>query len=112
MNYLGDQIVAPAPNGELRVAADYCVDSRNRSKALCRAPVACGEDDGSLRAMPVHQALRRVDIDDASVFDDCHPVAQPLGFFHEMSGQENRLAALADAAHQVPYGAPRLRIQP
>ena len=34
MNHLGDQIVAPTPNGELRVAADDRLDSRDRSKAL------------------------------------------------------------------------------
>ena len=28
-----------------------------------------------------------------------------------MSGQENRLAALADTAHQIPDRAPRLRVQ-
>src|ERR1700680_4385935 len=112
MNHLGDEIVAPTPNRELRVAADYRLDSRDRSKALYSRWVVCGEDDGSLRAVPVNEALRPVDVDDASVFDDCYPVAQPFGLLHEMSGQENRLAALADAAHQVPDGAPRLRVQP
>src|SRR5438067_1665660 len=29
-----------------------------------------------------------------------------------MSRQENRLAAIADPAHQVPDGSPRLRIEP
>src|ERR1700722_9103032 len=111
MNHLGDEIVAPTPNRDLRVAADDRFDSRDGSKALRSGEVVGCKYDGSLRAVPVNQALRPVDVDDASVLDDCYPVAQPFGLFHKMSGQENCLAALADIAHQVPDGAPRLRVQ-
>ncbi len=112
MNHLGHEIVSPAPNGELRVGASYRLNLRDGPKALYRGEVVGGEHDSALRAVPVHEALRRVDVDDASVFDDRYPVAQAFGLLHEMSGQKNRLPALADAAHQVPDGAPCLRVQP
>jgi hypothetical protein len=46
------------------------------------------------------------------LLDDSHPVAQPLGLLHQMSGHKDRLAAVADAAHQVPDCPPRLRVEP
>jgi hypothetical protein len=39
-------------------------------------------------------------------------IAQPLGFLHQVRRQKHGLAALPDAADEVPDGAPRLRIQP
>jgi hypothetical protein len=111
MNYLGDKIVASTPNRELRVAAEYRLDSRDGLKAISSSQVVRGEDNGSLRAVPVDEVRRLVDVDDASVFDDCYPVAQSFSLLHEMSGQEDCFAALADAAYQVPDGAPRLRVQ-
>ncbi len=62
--------------------------------------------------MPADEARRCVDVDDAAVVDDGDAIAQPLCLLHEVSGHEDRLAALADAAHQVPDGAPGLRIEP
>ena len=99
MNHLGDQIVAMPTNRKRRVVTNNRLDSRNRPKTLGSASFPGGEDDGSLWAVPVHQALGLVHVDDASVFDDCYPVAQPLGLLHEVSSQENRLAALTNAAH-------------
>src|SRR5580692_1457567 len=112
MNHLGHQIVSPAANGELRAAADYFLNSRNHLKVLSSVWIICGQDDGSLRAVPLHQALRTIDINDPSVLDDCYAVAQPFGLLHKMGGQKNRLAALADTAHQTPDRAPRLRVKP
>ena len=51
------------------------------------------------------------DVDDAAVLDDGDAVAEALGFLHQVGGQEDGLAAVADAAHQVPDGAPRLRVE-
>ena len=85
MNHLGHEIVAPAANCELRVAADHRVDSRDSSKALFSGRGVRGQDDGSLRAMPFNEVLRPVYIDNASVLDDCHPIAQSFGLLHEMS---------------------------
>src|SRR5271170_6497605 len=62
--------------------------------------------------MPVDEPVRAVDVDDTSVLDDCYPVAQPFGLLHQMSSQEDCLAALADATHQIPDRPPRLRVQP
>src|SRR5258708_28006716 len=112
MNHRGDEIVAPTPNRVLRVAADYLIDPRDRSKALFSGPIVRGKHDRSFRAVPIHEVRRSVYVDNASVLDDCHSIAQSFSFFHEMSGQENSLAALANAAYQVPNRTPRLRIQP
>src|SRR5579871_3325611 len=111
MNHFGDEIVAAAANRELRVVADHRLDSRHRSKALFSASVVRAKHDGSLGAVPLHEVLRRVYIDDASMLDDGYPIAQAFSLLHEMSGQENGLAALANAAHQLPNRAPRLRVQ-
>ena len=62
--------------------------------------------------MPPHELGRRADVDDASVVEDGHAVAQPLGLLHEMRRQKDGLAALADAAHQIPDRPPRLRVEP
>ena len=61
--------------------------------------------------MPRDQAGRRVDIDDPAVVDDRDPVAQPLGLFHQVCGQKDRLAARSDTADQLPDCTPRLRVQ-
>src|SRR5258708_33376069 len=85
---------------------------RGGLKALVRAGVVRGKYDGALRAVSADELLRLVDVDDPSALDDCYPVAQPFGLLHQMSGQKDRLAALANTTHQVPDRAPRLRIQP
>ena len=54
---------------------------------------------------------RCADVHDAAVVDDCDPIAEALGFLHQVRGQEHRLAALADAAHEIPDRATRLRIE-
>src|ERR1700720_71934 len=110
MNHPGDQVVAPAANGELRVRAHYRLDSRNCAKAVFSEWVGRSESDGSFRTVSADEPRRRVHVDDPPVLDDGYPVAQPLGLLHQMSGQENGLAALADAPHQVPDGPPRLRV--
>ena len=61
--------------------------------------------------MLVDQPLRGIDVDDASVLDDGDAIAQPLRLLHQVRGQEHGLAARADAAHQLPDRAPRLRIE-
>src|ERR1700728_304051 len=112
MNHLSDEIVALTTNGELRVAADHRLDTRDGSKELFGGSVVRAKDDCSLGAVSLHEVLRSVYVDNASVLDDGHPIAQAFGLLHEMSSQENGLAALANAAHQIPNRAPRLRVQP
>src|ERR1700727_491989 len=112
MNHFGHEIVAPATNRELGIAADHRLDSRNRSKAFFSARVVRGEYDSTLGTVPLYQALRSVDVNDAAVLDDGYPIAQTFGLLHEMGGQKNRFAALANATHQIPNRAPRLRIKP
>ena len=112
MNHLGDEIVAATPNRESASRCNVIASTRGivrkRSAAVRSSVARTTVRSGQCRLTRLSGA---VDVDDASVFDDCYPVAQPLGFLHEMSGQENRLAALADAAHQIPDGAPRLRVK-
>src|SRR5712671_4184497 len=119
MNYFGGEIVAVAANREVRVVERLAgrvvrndrLDTRDGSKTLRGIWIVGGEDDASFGAVPVHQTCRAVDVNDASVFDDRDPVTQSLGLLHQMSGQENGLAAVADAAHEIPDGPPRLWIQ-
>src|SRR5580700_7332615 len=112
MNHFGHQVVAAATNGELEFRAGHRLNSWDGSKALFGGGIAGGENDGSLRAVPVAQPLRLVDVDDPSVLDDCHPLAQPLGFLHQMSGQKDGLAAIAHAAHEIPNGPARRWVKP
>jgi hypothetical protein len=44
------------------------------------ADIAQPQPDEDVRAMPRHQLGGRPDVDQASMVDDGHPVAQPLGF--------------------------------
>src|SRR5579871_45146 len=112
MNHRGDQILASAPKCELQVAANYRLDLRDHLKALFSRPIIRGKNDGSFRAVPIHKVLRSIYINDAPIFDDGYSIAQSFCFLHEMSRQKNSFAALANAAHEAPNRAPRLRVQP
>ena len=63
-------------------------------------------------AGPRGQAGRAVERDDMSGVDQGHPVAQPLGFLHEVRHQEDRHPAVPHALDEVPGVAPGLRIEP
>src|ERR1700674_4765978 len=112
MNHLRHEIVTATANGKSHIIAYHSLNSRDRPEAFFSDGVVRGETAGSLRAVPVDKPLRRVNVDDPSVLDDCYPVAQPFGLFHQMSGQKHCLAALTDASHQIPDCPPRLRVQP
>src|SRR5580704_14069454 len=64
-----------------------------------------------LKWSPADETLRRVDVDDPSMFQDRYPVAQPLGLFHQMGCQKDRFAALANGAYQIPHCVPRLWVE-
>src|ERR1700691_5989449 len=102
MDHFGHEIFAPAPNGELQIAADHRLNLRDRSETLLGGRVIRGQRDDSFRAVPIHESLRRVDVNYSAVLDDGYAIAQPLRLLHQMSGQKNRLAALADASPQFP----------
>src|SRR5262245_20830548 len=108
----GHKVVAVPADREPRITAFHRVDARNRAKALCSNRIAGDQDDRPLRTVACDEPFRRVDVDDAAVLDDRDTIAQPFGLLHQMRGEEHRLAARADAAHQLPDGAPRLRIEP
>ncbi len=73
--------------------------------------VVGGQDHRSRGAVAPHQVRRAAYVDNLSVLDDGHAVAQPLGLLHQMSGHKDRFATVANATHQIPDGAARLRIQ-
>jgi hypothetical protein len=53
MNHLSHEIVASTANGESKVTADHRLNSRDGAKALFSDRVVRGENDGSLRTVPV-----------------------------------------------------------
>src|ERR1019366_2003361 len=58
------------------------------------------------------ELARRADRQDAPVLDDRHAVGERLGLLEIMGGQQDRLAQVAQRAHRLPGGAPRLGIEP
>src|SRR5688500_11920245 len=110
-NHMGNQIRTGALNGDPRAVDRYLRGPRDRPKMISCLGIFSDQYDRPLGAMPRHQPLGTVDLDDPPMLDDCHPIAEALGLFHQMRGQEYRLAARADAAHQVPAGAARLWVE-
>ncbi len=53
----------------------------------------------------------RVGVDDPSVIDDGDAVAEALRLLHQVRREQHGLAAIADAPHEIPDCAARLRIQ-
>src|ERR1700693_3334250 len=111
VDHFGHQIIAAAANRELQIAAHHRLNSRNCSKAFLGRRVTGGQDDDSFRAVPINESLWSVDVDNSAAFDDCYAIAQSLRFLHEMSCQEDCLAALANPAHQFPDRASGLWVQ-
>src|SRR5580700_2110290 len=111
LDHLGHEVVAPPLKSELVVLAHRVLNLRNSSQAFFGEGIPGHQDHRSRGAVPPHQFLRTTNVDDLSVFDDRHAVAQPLSLLHQMSSQKNSFAAISDAAHQVPDGPPRLRIE-
>src|SRR5262245_26384245 len=111
IDHLGDEILTAAANREPRITARHLIDPPDRAKAVPGGRIGRRQDDGPLRTMARHQMLGRVDLDDPPMLDDRHPIAQALRFFHQVGRQEHGLAARADAAHQLPDRAARLRIE-
>jgi hypothetical protein len=58
------------------------------------------------------QAGRGVQGDDASVLDQRHPVAQPLGFLHEVRHQDDSHATATHALDELPGVAAGLGVEP
>src|SRR5688572_27449392 len=109
---MGYQIISGSLNSDPRTVHRDGLDVRNRPKAIARAAIVGRHDDRPLGTVPGNQPLGTVDFDDFAALDDRHAIAEPLGLFHQMRGQKDRLAARADAAHQVPARPPRLWIEP
>src|SRR5260370_19867105 len=104
--------VSTPANHQPRVLALDRLNLWNRSKApLGGAVIRRGENHRPLGAMPPHEFSGGVDIDNTAMVHDSDAVAQPLRFLHEMSGQEYRGPAIADAPHEVPDRASGLRIE-
>src|SRR5688572_28662632 len=111
-DYMRHEVFARSADRELAAADGDLVDVRNRAEPVARAGIVGRHGHRPLGTMPRDQRLGSVDLDDAAVLDDRHAIAQPLGLLHQVRRQKHRLAARADAAHQVPAGTARLRIEP
>ena len=57
------------------------------------------------------QFVRRAESDDAAVIDDGEALAERVGFFHVVRGQQNGFAALVVLANDFPEQQSRLRIE-
>ena len=57
------------------------------------------------------QLARRAQRDDAAVIDDGQALAERVGFFHVVRGEQNGFAALVVLANDLPQEQTRLRIE-
>src|SRR5215208_3032689 len=57
------------------------------------------------------ERVRRALADDLAGDDHRDPVGQPLGLFHVVGGEEDRLAEIAQTRDDVPRGAPCRRVK-
>src|SRR4029079_8540613 len=70
-----------------------------------------GEDHAAFGAVLAYEVSGGAHLDEPPTLDDVHAIAEPLGFFHQVRREEDRLAAAPDAVDQVPDGPPGLRIK-
>ena len=110
-DHRGDDVVGPAADGVRAALGRDRLDPGNGGQPFRRVWIVDGHRHDRHRAVPAHQRRRRADVDEPAVVDDRHAVAQPLGLFHQVGGQEHGLAAGAHAAHQFPDGAAGLRVE-
>lgn len=112
LDHLGHEVVAPSLKSEPGVLAHQVLHLRNRSQAFFGDAIRGRQHHRSRGAVPSHQLARATNVNDLSVFDNRHAVAQPFRFLHQMSGEKNSFAVIPNPAYQVPDGSPRLRIEP
>src|SRR5665647_1721818 len=80
--------------------------------AVERRGAGHGDRDAALRGDRADQSGDGVEGDDAAVVDDRDPVAEPLGLLHEVRGEHDGRAAVADLPDDVPDRQAGLRVQP
>src|SRR5688500_7930518 len=68
-------------------------------------------DDTAFRTVSVDELRRGSHLDHAAMLDDGHAIAEPFRLLHEVRREEDRAAPFPDVSHQLPDGAPRLRIE-
>ena len=110
-DHLGHELIAASAHGDLLALTADRADGRDRLKVPAGLRVSGRDDDRALGTVPAHELGGRADVDDTPVIEDRDAVAQPLGLLHEVRRQEDRLAAVPDAAHQIPDRPSRLRVQ-
>src|SRR6185312_1307713 len=100
----------PVPDAADREAIVVPLHDADAREAITGVRIARPERHAPLGAVPVHEPLRRVDVDDAAALDHRNAVAQTLGLFHQVGREKDGLAALANPADELPDRAPRLRV--
>src|SRR6185436_15139754 len=106
------EVVAPPLHGVRGPLDPHGPGARDASQLTRQTLAIAGEDHAAFGAVLAYEVGGRAHLDEPSMLDDGHAIAEPLGFFHQVRGEEDRLAAAPDAVHEVPYGPPGLRIEP
>src|SRR5215813_9826313 len=106
MDYVRDKIIALPLNSEIRALPRHDLRRWNHPQTFFGQGILRTQNDRSCWAVPRNQFLRRADVDDLSVLDYRYAVAQPLGFFHQVSCEEHSLPTVADAPYQFPNCSP------
>src|SRR5687767_10312122 len=110
-NDFGDKVITGAADCYSSVASRHLHDSRNRpEKSFCPLIVRL-ENDCALGTVLPYEIFRRVHVGNAAVLDDRNPVAELLGFLHEMGREKYSLSSLANATHELPDRSTGLRIE-
>src|SRR5262245_7650092 len=111
VNDIGHEILASASQRKPASVLLHRLEAGDRGEPGPRIGIARRQHDRRVGTVPPHQSLGRADVDDAPALDDRDAVAETLGFFHQMGGEQDGLSPLADAAHHVPDRATGLRIE-
>src|SRR5258708_1654842 len=111
LDHVGDEILTLPPDGVAQILFRDRHDARNRVEPRLRIDVGRRQQDGPFGTVPGDERRRRIDVHDSSVVDDGDAVAEALRLLHQMRRHEDGLAAIANAADEIPDGTARLRIE-
>jgi len=107
----GDEVVAAAADGDCMARGFDGFDIGEVAERCEVDGAGGGENDCTFGAVAGDEGGGGVDVDDAAVLHDGYAIAEALGFFHEVGGEEYGFAAVADAADEAPDGVAGLGIE-